>query len=241
VAGPGVHRRHPSLTAARPTGPLGRAQRAEETMIHPDTELRFINPTMGYGVVATRLIPAGTITWTRDALDQTIPEHRVRDLRRELQANIEKYAYQDRHGSWVLCWDLARYVNHSCEANCLSPGWDFEIAVRDIEVGEELTDDYGCLNLHEPFACSCGAPSCRETILPDDPVRLAQAWDVRLAPVFRRLLEVEQPLWPLVRSKGSILRRLEGGRAPLSSLRNFLTHPPSQKTPPARSRRRRVS
>ena len=31
-------------------------------MIHPDTELRFINNVVGYGVVAKKLIPKGTIT-----------------------------------------------------------------------------------------------------------------------------------------------------------------------------------
>ena len=32
-------------------------------MIHPDTELRFISPEIGFGVFATKLIPQGTITW----------------------------------------------------------------------------------------------------------------------------------------------------------------------------------
>lgn len=35
-------------------------------MIHPDTELRFINPEIGYGVFATQFIPRGTITWVRE-------------------------------------------------------------------------------------------------------------------------------------------------------------------------------
>lgn len=38
-------------------------------MIHPDTELRFINEKIGYGVVALKLIPRGTITWALDKLD----------------------------------------------------------------------------------------------------------------------------------------------------------------------------
>lgn len=31
-------------------------------VIHPDTELRFVNPDIGYGVFATRFIPKGSIT-----------------------------------------------------------------------------------------------------------------------------------------------------------------------------------
>ena len=39
-------------------------------MIHPKTELQFINKEIGYGVVATEFIPAGTITWVLDKLDR---------------------------------------------------------------------------------------------------------------------------------------------------------------------------
>ena len=31
-------------------------------MIHPDSELRFINPIIGYGLFATSVIPRGTLT-----------------------------------------------------------------------------------------------------------------------------------------------------------------------------------
>ena len=39
-------------------------------MIHPKTEIKFINNEVGYGVVATEFIPAGTITWVLDKLDR---------------------------------------------------------------------------------------------------------------------------------------------------------------------------
>ncbi|HAV55880.1 MAG TPA: SET domain-containing protein-lysine N-methyltransferase, partial [Aequorivita sp.] len=39
-------------------------------MIHPKTELKFISDQIGYGVVATEFIPAGTITWALDDLDR---------------------------------------------------------------------------------------------------------------------------------------------------------------------------
>lgn len=193
-------------------------------MIHPHTELRFIRPEIGHGVVATRRIPAGTIVWTRDPLDRALREEQVAKLPPVLRAQVEKYGYQDRKGLWVLCWDLGRYVNHSCEPNCLSPGWDFEIAVRDIEVGEELLDDYGSLNLHQDFVCACGSPRCRGVVRPDDPVRMAATWDRLLAPAFARLLEVEQPLWPLVKNRRAIERRVATGQPPPSILRNYWAH-----------------
>ena len=42
-------------------------------MVHPDTELRFVSPAIGWGVFATRDIPTGTITWALDVLDQHFP------------------------------------------------------------------------------------------------------------------------------------------------------------------------
>jgi hypothetical protein len=46
-------------------------------MLHPHTELRFINEQIGYGVIATHFIPRGTVTWVRDDLDQTFSRAQV--------------------------------------------------------------------------------------------------------------------------------------------------------------------
>ncbi len=163
-------------------------------VLHPHTELRFINDTIGYGVVATRPIPQGTVTWVRDRFDQSFTAAEVGAMSPPYRAIVDKFSFVDRHGHYVLCWDLARFLNHSCRANCLAAGYDFEVAVRDIAPGEELTDDYGTLNLDVPFHCDCGAPDCRKTIYPDDLLRLGVAWDALLAEPFARLGAVEQPL-----------------------------------------------
>ena len=44
-------------------------------MIHPHTTLQFIGNEIGYGVVATAFIPAGTITWVLDKLDREFSPH----------------------------------------------------------------------------------------------------------------------------------------------------------------------
>src|SRR4051812_13301376 len=126
-------------------------------MVHPDCELRYINDEIGYGVVATRPIPAGTITWVSDDLDQFLSGSDIEGLPPMLRPMVEKYSWVNRDGDYVLCWDHARFINHSCNATCLSAGFDFEIAIRDIAIGEELTDDYGTLNLASPFECRCGS------------------------------------------------------------------------------------
>jgi hypothetical protein len=180
------------------------------SLIHPDSELRFVNPAIGYGLFATRPIPKGSITWAADALDQIITPARLEALPEILSRQAHRYSYLNGRGDRILCWDHGRFVNHSCAAACLSPGFDFEIAVLDIATGEELTDDYGTLNLEEPFRCLCGAPNCRGQVLPDDPVRHAAEWDRMIADAFPAIARVEQPLWELVQEKAAVNQVLAG-------------------------------
>ncbi len=167
-------------------------------MIHPHTEVRFINEVIGYGVVATRPIPAGTITWALDPLDRRMSADEASWLPAESAALLDRYSFVNGAGERILCWDHAKLVNHSCEATCLSPGFAFEIAVRDIEPGEQLTDDYASLNLDEPFACHCESPRCRGTVHPHDFDVLAPMWDAQIQLVFSLIAAVDQPLWPFV-------------------------------------------
>jgi hypothetical protein len=185
-------------------------------VLHPHTELRFVNPAVGYGVFALRPIPRGTITWARDRFDQVFTPPQVATLGAAHGRILHRYGYQDGRGDTILCWDHGRYVNHSCEATCLSPGFDFEIAVRDIPAGGELTDDYGTLSPGESFDCACGTPSCRRTVGPDDYVRLTEVWDGAVARAFPLLRDVEQPLWDVVRERDQVTALLDAGRPPPS-------------------------
>ncbi|XOV75575.1 MAG: SET domain-containing protein [Phycisphaerales bacterium] len=106
-----------------------------------------MNESIGHGVVATRDIPKGTITWVQDELDREFSPGEIRRLGKPFAASLDKYCFRNQHGRWVLCWDHARFVNHSFKSNCVTTAYNFEIAVRDIRAGEELTDDYGYLNI----------------------------------------------------------------------------------------------
>jgi hypothetical protein len=186
-------------------------------MIHPDSELRFISPAMGYGLFATSLIRKGTLTWVRDDLDQIVDPALERELPPMLGALLQKYSYYERRGR-VLCWDHGRFVNHSCDANCRSTGFDFEIAVRDIRPGDEITDDYGSLNVDIEFECRCRSPHCRNTIRAADIIRCADVWDREAADAFVHAGSVRQPLWPLLREREDVERALRG-EIPLPSCR----------------------
>ncbi|MFM9956846.1 MAG: SET domain-containing protein [Phycisphaerales bacterium] len=178
-----------------------------------------MSEAIGYGVFATRPIPRGTITWALDSLDQVFPPGAVDSMSPMLRAVMEKYSFTDRRGKLILCWDHARFVNHCCDANCLSPGGlDLELAVRDIKPGEQLTDDYGTLNIDHGFTCLCGSPRCRGRVLPDDAVRMADAWDRQVGGALPMLSRVDQPLWELLAEPDAV-RALGAGRLPLQSSR----------------------
>eukprot|EP00934_Nitzschia_sp_Nitz4_P008455 Nitzschia sp. Nitz4//scaffold80_size88189//18388//23841//NITZ4_005082-RA/size88189-processed-gene-0.12-mRNA-1//1//CDS//3329558615//8445//frame0 len=68
---------------------------------------------------------------------------------------------------------IARYINHSCDPNCVVERWKVRgilraavIASRDIPAGTELSFDYQWERKRgrAPTKCHCGAPTCRGTL-----------------------------------------------------------------------------
>ena len=163
-------------------------------MIHPHTELRLVSPEIGYGVFATAPIPAGTAVYVLDGLEIQVPPGDPRLDDPVLAPVIERYSYIDERGVRILSWDIAKYVNHACHPNTISTGYGFEIALRDIAPGEEITDDYGLFNLPAPMPLGCGEPDCRLWVRADDPERWADVWDAQVREALTRFEAVEQPL-----------------------------------------------
>lgn len=168
-------------------------------MIHPHTELKFISNEVGYGVVATQFIPAGTITWVLDELDRLFTPMEFQQMAPIYQHILDTYTFRNNHGDYVLCWDNGRYVNHSFNSNCLTTAYDFELAIRDIHPGEQLTDDYGYLNIPAPFH-AMDEGTRRKIVYPDDLLRFYKVWDKKIATVFPSINQVEQPLYALLPS-----------------------------------------
>lgn len=71
--------------------------------------------------------------------------------------------------------NAARWINHACEPNCDTDEVDgrvFVKALRDIAPGEELFYDYRLMlegrhtaKVKREYACHCGQPGCRGTML----------------------------------------------------------------------------
>jgi SET domain-containing protein len=134
------------------------------------------SPIHGKGVFALRPIPKGT----------RIVEYRGArfspDEAAEVYARTMEYpfTYQfavdaDTVIDASINGNSARFINHSCAPNCESVEEDGRIfieAIRPITPGEELLYDYrlrldgrATKQLKDTFRCSCGAPSCRRTML----------------------------------------------------------------------------
>ena len=150
----------------------------------------------GYGLVATRRFAAGEIVCYGDGV-----MYREGDVFDDTYALIlpgYEPAPESAPGAEIgeagfvegapLFWDLAdqtRWINHACEPNTsIDSSWEpkakqlsaWWVATRDIEIGEELTYDYGfTAACAEP--CYCGTPGCRGVIVDDDPEELASLSD----------------------------------------------------------------
>ena len=167
-------------------------------MIHPHTELKLVNPKIGFGVFATEFIPAGTIVYVLDKLEVVIP---VLDplIKDDTYGNIIKhYSYTDEYGNRIISWDIAKYVNHCCNFNTISTGYGFEIAIRDILPNEEITDEYGLFNIEEEMELTCKYVNCRKQLLFTDIDKYHLEWDQLIKSNLKNYTKLKQPLLPFV-------------------------------------------
>jgi SET domain-containing protein len=113
----------------------------------------------GTGLFADEFIKKGTIVWQwEEDFDLRIHEKELEKLSAPAKEQFLKYCYfSKRSNRFVLCFDDARFINHSDTPNLKNvfapeAGEDFDIALHDIHPGEEITGDYKegdprCLNL----------------------------------------------------------------------------------------------
>ena len=149
------------------------------------------SPVHGRGVFATTFIPRGTRIveylgerLSHKAADDRYDDHDVNDNHTFLFI-VDKHTVIDA----AVGGNDARFINHQCEGNCESViqyRRVFIDAARDIHAGQELGYDYEIgrekddpPNVDEIYACRCGSPHCRGTML----------WPPKNNPVKRRTLK----------------------------------------------------
>lgn len=131
----------------------------------------------GKGVFATRKIPAGAQIVEYEG-ERISWKEAVRRENMKAPDDFHTFFFSLDGGKIIdggSNGNDARWINHSCEPNCEAREEDGRVfihALRDIARGEELNYDYGLIleerytpALKKAYACLCGAPNCRHTLL----------------------------------------------------------------------------
>jgi SET domain-containing protein len=116
----------------------------------------------GNGVFAAETIAAAAKIGEIRGESISVEEARIRATRHERVMIVEMS--RRRAIDFSKSTDPMRFTNHSCAPNarlCLDHGRVEFYALRAIEVGEELTVDYGETHHDGKLACRCGAAGCR--------------------------------------------------------------------------------
>jgi uncharacterized protein len=101
----------------------------------------------GLGLFAVEYISAGTIIWQFDSrIDTVYSLEDYLDLREDQRMALRHYAYVSDDKSFILCGDHAVFMNHQDNPNTIesynTSDYGEDIAIRDIQIGDELTTNY---------------------------------------------------------------------------------------------------
>lgn len=155
-------------------------------------KIEWISDEKGYGLVATRDIPKGTITFVQDGLDIVLNEKDLGKIDEKLLSYVETYSYEDYMGNRIISWDFGKYMNHDDQANTLSTGYGFEIAVNDIKKNQEVTDDYRIFSTYHDT--SFKTPPAKIENLKPWPDELIKQWDQKISEAILNIEDIQQPL-----------------------------------------------
>lgn len=97
----------------------------------------------GIGLFADQFILKGTMTWQYDSeYDPSYTQAQVDDMSHVAREWFMVYGYFDHEQNrYVLCADNQRHINHS-DTPCIISTPDYDVAAKDIQIGEEMTCDY---------------------------------------------------------------------------------------------------
>lgn len=167
-------------------------------MILSSLRIQWISDDKGYGLFATKPIPKGTITFVQDPLDIVIAPNDPQNQDNRLKGIIDRYSYEGPDGSRIISWDFGKYMNHCCFSNTLTTGYGFEIAIRDIAAGEEVTDDYRIFTTEHHLAMNCEKANCEGSLNILSNESLIARWDRDIVEALSHLYTTNQELWSLV-------------------------------------------
>ncbi len=129
----------------RPQGPRptkGAGAREAEHMLRVPT---YVAPSQiaGVGLFAAKKLPAGAVIWEyTEGVDWRITPEEFRLFPEPYRSRLRHYLYEEDSGTFVLCGDNAKFMNHHPDPNCDDTPDQYTVTKRVIRAGEELTCDY---------------------------------------------------------------------------------------------------
>jgi hypothetical protein len=169
----------------------------------------------GEGIFAGEPISKGTITFYYSSKDVYVSKKEFQSISNFEKHQIYKFGVEDEYGNWIVTDGDA---NHSCDANILSlfvDGLYCDIAVKDIQIGEEITIDYGMFYSSFPWkmTCRCHSCNCRGIVGSGIAIdsQTQELWHSRISEAAGRIHYVRQALFS---------REDESARALTSALRS---------------------
>jgi hypothetical protein len=153
----------------------------------------------GDGIFAGEPIPKGTIVFYYSNNDVYVSKKEFQYLSNFERQQIYKFGVEDEYGNWIVTEGDA---NHSCDANILSifvDGFYCDVAVKDIQIDEEITIDYGLFYSSFPWKmeCRCHSSNCRGIVGSGFEVdsQTQELWHSRISEAAGRIHHVSQPLF----------------------------------------------
>jgi uncharacterized protein len=142
--------------------------------LSPKLEVRDEPEKGGFGVYAIEVVSAGEVVsvWGGYIVDAEQLETLPHDVQQH-SVQIEEGLYSATIGGA----ETADFINHSCDPNLGLRGQITLVALRDIEVGEEVCFDYAMTDCtpYDEFECHCGSRNCRGTVRGED-WQLPELW-----------------------------------------------------------------
>ena len=93
-----------------------------------------------------------------------LPELTILEISRSVQVEEDLFLVPMVEG------EPGDFINHSCDPNAGLQGHIALVALRDIQVGEEICYDYAMTDgsTYDEFECHCGEPNCRQRVTGSD-------------------------------------------------------------------------
>lgn len=105
----------------------------------------------GTGLFANEFIPKGAVIWRFDSrIDHLLDRAEVEGLPQIAREHVYRYCGLLENDKYLQTGDNDRYINHSANPNTVSrPFLEDLTAARDIQGGEEITEDYRVFDFSE--------------------------------------------------------------------------------------------